>query len=158
MESQSGLASSTPAPVQNKRQETVDSAGSWKPNNMFNVPFSSITDFFKWWFIFLRPFISLTEKEIEVMASFLRHRWELSKITHDAVILDTMVMSGDTKRMVIEECGITLQHFYVVMSALRRKKAILNGIINPKLIPNVREDFNGTFKLLIQFSDKDRKK
>ena len=122
-----------------------------KPNNLFNVNCETSLDFFKWWCVFLRPFIPLTEREIDVIASFLKQRWELSKNISDPAILDTVVMSDDVKNKVISECKITLQHFYVVMSTLRKKNVISGNIINPKLIPNIRLDDNGTFRLLIQF-------
>lgn len=125
-----------------------------KPNNMLNVRYSSAIDFFKWWCIFLRPFIKLTDKEIDVVSSFLKNRWELSKMISDAAILDTMVMSNDTIKKVVKECGITLSHFYVIMSSLKKKGIIKGNIITPELIPNVREDDNGVFRLLIQFKEK----
>lgn len=124
-----------------------------KPNNIVTVPTALDTDFFKWWCVFLRPFINLTNREIDVIASFLKQRWELSKVISDPVILDAMVMNDDTKKKVIEECNITLQHFYVVMSNLRKNKVITGNSINPRLIPNIRQDDNGTFQLLILFKE-----
>ena len=96
--------------------------------------------------------ILLTEKEIEVISCFLKQRWELSKKISDPAILDSQVMSNDTKQKVIEECGMTLQHFYVVMSNLRKNKVIINNTINPRLIPS-RLDDSGVFQLLILFKD-----
>jgi hypothetical protein len=124
-----------------------------KPNNIVTVPTSLEKDFFKWWCVFLRPFINLTNREIDVMASFLKQRWELSKYISDPGILDTMLMSEDTKNKVQEECNITSQHLYVVMSNLRKNKVITGNSINPRLIPNVRKEDNGTFQLLIMFKD-----
>ena len=122
----------------------------YKPNNVFNVPVSSTLDFFKWWCIFLRPFVPLTERETDVVASFLKQRWELFKLKDikDQSILDALTMSSDTINKVVEECKITKQHFYVVMSSLK-KKGVIDGKINPKLIPNLKED--GMFKLDILF-------
>jgi hypothetical protein len=122
----------------------------YKPNNAFNVPVTDILDFFKWWCVFLRPFIPLTERETDVVASLLKQRWELSKIIKDPSILDTMTMSSDTLDKVVKECGITKQHFYVVMSSLK-KKGVIDGHINPRLIPNMKEE--GTFKLTILFKE-----
>lgn len=124
-----------------------------KPNNVVTVPTSSKIDFFKWWCVFLRPFIHLTNKEIDVIASFLKQRWELSKSISDPTILDTMLMSETTKTKVIEECGITQQHFYVVMSNLRKNRIIVKDKINSRLIPNLRKDDNGCFQLLVLFKD-----
>ena len=125
-----------------------------KPNNIVTVTASVDTDFFRWWCVFLRPFVKLTEKETDVIACFLKHRWELSKKISDPAALDILLMSEDTKKKVIEECDINLQHFYVVMSNLRKHKVLIGNVINPRLIPNVRPDDNGTFQLLILFKDK----
>lgn len=128
-----------------------------KPNNIVTVPTTIGKEFFKWWCVFLRPFINLTNREIDVIASFLKQRWELAKSITDPAILDTMVMNEITKNKVIKECGITQQHFYVVMSNLRKNKVIVNNTINPRLIPNIRKDDNGCFQLLILFKDKEKK-
>lgn len=122
-----------------------------KPNNIITIPISKDYDFFHWWCVFLRPVINLTNREIDVIASFLKQRWELSKSISDQAILDEMVMSDATKRKVMEECNITLQHFYVVMSNLRKTKVIDKGRINPRLIPNIRQDGDDYFQLMILF-------
>lgn len=122
----------------------------YKPNNAFNVPVTGLLDFFKWWCVFLRPFIPLTEREIDVVASLLKQRWELSKGIKDPAILDTLLMSSDTLDKVAKECKITKQHFYVVMSSLKKKGAI-NGYINSRLIPNLKKE--GDFKLTILFKE-----
>lgn len=128
-----------------------------KPNNIVTVPTSLDTSFFKWWCVFLRPFVRLTDREIDVMSSFLKQRYELSKHINDPALLDTMVMSENTRKKVMEECNITLQHFYVVMSNLRKNKVITDNIINPRLIPNIRQDDNGYFQLLVLFKDNGKK-
>lgn len=124
-----------------------------KPNNIIIVPTSLDTSFFKWWCVFQRPIVRLTDREIDVIASFLKQRYELSKHITDPAILDEMVMSENTRKKVMEECKITLQHFYVVMSNLRKNKVITGNIINPRLIPNIRQDDNGFFQLLVLFKD-----
>lgn len=125
-----------------------------KPNNMIVLPCGPNTGFFKWWCILMRPFINLTNKEIDVMASFLKYRWELSKSILDPAMLDNMVMSDDIKHKVMEESNITQPHFYVVMSKLRKNKVIVDNKINPKLIPNIREDDKGFFQFLVIFKEK----
>ncbi len=140
-----------------ERTNTKAKPSNTKPNNIVTVPTSLDLEFFKWWCIFLRPFINLTNREIDVIASFLKQRWELSKNISDPAILDTMVMSEATKNKVIEECNITQSHFYVVMSNLRKNNIIVNNTIHPRLIPNIRKDDNGCFQLLILFKDKKKK-
>jgi hypothetical protein len=124
-----------------------------KPNNIFVVPVDSMLSFFRWWCVMLRPFVPLTDREMDVMASFLKQRWDLSKTIFDAAMIDTVLMSEDIKKKVIKECGISLQHFYVVMSTLKKKKVINGNIINPKLIPNTRDTDNGVFQLRIMFKE-----
>ena len=140
--------------------ETASSAGEGrklpKPNNIVTIPTTLDNGFFKWWCTFLRPFINLTEREIDVVASFLKQRYELSKHISDPALLDTMVMNESTRKKVLEDCNITLQHFYVVMSNLRKNKVIINDALNPRLIPNIRQDDKGTFQLLILFKDTSR--
>ena len=125
-----------------------------KPNNMIPVMTHLESDFFKDWCIFLKPFIDLTPREMDVMASFLKNRWELSKSISDPAILDTMVMSDEVKDKVMADCNMTKQHFYVIMNTLRKKHVIVNNIINRKLIPNMRMDNSGCFQLLILFKEK----
>ena len=124
-----------------------------KPNNSITVPTKLSTDFFRQWCIFLRPLIYLTERETDVIASFLKHRWELSQSISDPAILDTMVMSKTTTKKVMEDCNLNMKHFYVVMSNLRKSKVIVNNVINPRFIPNIRKDDNGYFQLLILFKE-----
>ena len=122
----------------------------YKPNNAFGIPVADLLDFFKWWCTILRLFIPLTDREIDVVASLLKQRWELSKTIKDPSILDTMTMSRNILDKVAEECKITKQHFYVVMSSLKKKGAI-DGHINPRLIPNLKKE--GEFKLTILFQE-----
>lgn len=129
-----------------------------KPNNVLKVKATLERNFFKWWLIFLRPFVSLTPKEIDIVAAFLEHRLELLDRYSDPEVVDTLLMDSKIKTQVIKECNITLQHFYVVMSALRKKKVLSDKGINPRLIPNIRKDENGVFQLLILFEEKVRQK
>lgn len=129
-----------------------------KPNNVMVVPTSLETDFFRWWCIFLRPFVKLTDREIDVVSTFLKERYELSKIISDPAILDKIIMSEDTRKKVMEECHITPQNFYVVMGNLRKNHVIVNNVINPRLIPSTRQDDGGYFQLLILFKDDTKKK
>lgn len=123
-----------------------------KPNNIINVP-TNLSDFFKWWCIFLRPFVNLTDKEVEVVASFLRQRNEISKTTTDQNVIDTMLMSNPVKAKVMEECKLSQPHFYVMMSNFRKNKVIVDNHLNPKLVPNIRPTDDGMFQLLVLFKD-----
>ena len=120
------------------------------PNNIIRMTCSLSNNFFRYWFMFLEPYHKLTDREIDVITSFVKHRYELSKVIKDNDILDKVTMSEDTKRKVREECNITLPHFQVIMGKLRKNKVIIDGKINPKFIPNIKEE-TGTFQLLFLF-------
>lgn len=119
-------------------------------DNVVRIPCKLDYSFFKMWFMFLQPFHHLTEREMEVATSFVKQRYELSKVVSDNDILDKLVMSEDTKRKVRKECNITLPHFQVIMGKLRKNNIIVDGKLNPRYIPRVVEE-NGSFKLMLLF-------
>lgn len=123
---------------------------SERPNNIIRIPTSLSVNFFKLWLMFLEPFHKLTKREIDVAASFVKQRYELSKVIKDSEILDRVTMSEDTKKKVREECNITLPHFQVILGKLRKNKVIVDGKINPKFIPNINAN-NDAFQLLLLF-------
>lgn len=148
-----GTLRENPVKANASREGESNQVKSKLPNNAFTIPTAPGIDFFKWWCVFLRPFIKLTNRETEIIASFLNQRWLLSKKISDPTILDTMIMSETIKNKVIKECHITQQHFYVVMSNLRKNKVIQGNSINSRLIPNIRKDDNGCFQLMILFKE-----
>lgn len=125
-------------------------------DNVLSIPTSLKGKFFKYWFKFLLPFHGLTDREMDVAAAFLLKRYELSKVISDVNILNSVLMNEDTKRDIREMVDIGHQHFQVIMSKLRKTKVILDNKINPRFIPNVKEE-NGNFKLLLLFSFTDEK-
>lgn len=128
-----------------------------KYDNVVRIPTSLKGNFYKHWFKFLLPFHNLTDREMDVAACFLKHRAELSKVISDNTILENVLMSEATKAKIREECGITNAHFQVVMGKLRKAKIVLdNKTINPRFIPNVKEE-NGNFKLMLLFDFTDVK-
>ena len=121
-----------------------------KPDSAISIPCKLEDSFFKQWFRFLQPIHNLTKREADVAATLVKHRYLLSKVIKDNDILDKVTMSDDTKRKVREECNITLPHFQVIMSKLRKNKVIIDGKINPRFIPNIDGD-TGVFQLLLFF-------
>ena len=120
-----------------------------KVNNALRLPTSLDGNFFKLWIEFLRPLHKLTNREIDVIASFIKHRYTLSKVISDAAILDRITLSKDTQKEVIKDCGITLQYLQTTMSKFRKNGVIVNGRINPKFIPNIND--KGMITLLLCF-------
>ena len=120
-----------------------------KIHSVVKIP-THLDDFFRYWFEFLKPFHQLTGREIDVATSLIKHRYKLSKVIADNNILDKVVMGEDTRKIVREECKLSLPHFQVIMGKLKKNKIIINGRINPKFIPNITEE-NGNFQLLLLF-------
>lgn len=119
-------------------------------DSIVRIPCKVDGKFFRYWFKFLTPFHNLTEREMDVITSFVKQRYELSKVIKDNEILDKVTMSEDTKKKVREECDISLPHFQVIMGKLRKNKVIIDGKINPRYIPSVDEE-NGSFKMMLLF-------
>ena len=119
-------------------------------DSIVRIPCKVDGKFFRYWFEFLQPFHNLTEREMDVITSFVRQRYELSKVIKDNEILDKVTMSEDSKKKVREECDISLPHFQVIMGKLRKNKVIIDGKINPRYIPSVDEE-NGSFKMMLLF-------
>ena len=121
-----------------------------KPNNAIALKSSLDGKFFRMWLEFLRPFHKLTERETDVLAAFLKERFELSKVVSDQVILNKLTMSEDTKRKVRDDCNISQAHFQVIMTKLKKSKIIKDGKIEPKFIPRVQHGTK-SFQLLLAF-------
>lgn len=119
-------------------------------DSIVRIPCKVDGKFFRYWFEFLTPFHNLTEREMDVITSFVKQRYELSRVIKDNEILDRVTMSEDTKKKVREECDISLPHFQVIMGKLRKNKVIIDGKINPRYIPSVDEE-NGSFKMMLLF-------
>lgn len=124
-----------------------------RPNSVLVIPCSLDSSFFKLWFNFLRPFHKLTDREIDVISSFVKQRYELSKEVKSQELLDKIVMSDDVKRRVREECNVSQAHFQVIMTKLKKSKVIENNKINPRFIPKLEEDPK-SFQLLVSFDFK----
>lgn len=117
-------------------------------DSIVRIPCKVDGKFFRYWFEFLTPFHNLTEREMDVITSFVKQRYELSKVIKDNEIPNKVTMSEDTKKKVREECDISLPHFQVIMGKLRKNKVIIDGKINPRYIPSVDEE-NGSFKMML---------
>lgn len=114
------------------------------------VPTSLDGKFFRRWFEFLKPYHNLTDREIDVISSLVKHRYELGKVISDEDILNKVTLGDDTKRKVMEECSITPSHFQGILGKLRKSKIIIDGKINGNFIPQIKEGAD-TFKLMILF-------
>lgn len=120
-----------------------------KPDNVVFIP-GDIDSFFRNWFEFLKPFHHLTDRECDIAAAFVKLRWELGQNISDQDLLDKVLMTNESKQIVKDRCGTTMQHFQVIMSKLKKNRVIIDGKLNPKFIPNLQKD-SDSFKLLLYF-------
>ena len=118
--------------------------------NVVRIPASLETNFFKYWFEFLKPYHKLTAREIDVISELVKVRFQLSKVIFDEDVLVSVLMSEDTKRQVREACGIKLSHFQVIMGKLRKQGVIVDNKVNKRYIPNLQPDAT-SFKLMFYF-------
>lgn len=94
-------------------------------------------DFFRLYVEFLKPLHKLTNREMDVLAAFLKKRHELSKVITREDVLDEMLMSMEVKKQIWEACGLKSKHFQMVMIKLRKNGVIKNNRIRLNLIPTV---------------------
>lgn len=127
------------------------------PHGIIKIPSSLKDSFFKYWFEFLRPLHRLTPRETDVITAFVKQRYELSKLTKDDFMLDQVLMTQEIKEKVRNECGLSLPHFQVIMGKLREGGLIIDGSINKRFIPNIKEE-DGHFKLLLLFEFENEEK
>ena len=102
-------------------------------------------DFFRVWVEFLKPVHNLTNREMDVLAAFLKKRYEMGKVITDDDSLDKMLMYEETKKEVRLSCGITTKHFQVIMSKFRKNGVVKDNRIHLKLIPTISNGGAGLF-------------
>lgn len=122
-----------------------------RANNVFRIPTSLKGNFFRIWIEFLTPLHNLTNREKDVVAAFLKARFELSKSIPDKVWLDKVVMSDEVKSNIKKECKVSDAFFQVILGKLRKTGIIQDGSINPKFIPKNLNEKDKVFQFLLYF-------
>lgn len=115
---------------------------------------SSLHDFFKLWLKCIKFLHNLTEREQDVTAAFLRNRYYLSSKISDLKILNQVLFSEQTKKKIMEETGLSVAHFQVIMGKLRKAGVIKDNTLNPKIVPTLKPGAKD-FKLLLFFEVQD---
>lgn len=108
----------------------------------------------------LKPVHKLSNKEIQLIATIVRFRYELSLKITDKNLLDEVLMSAETKQKIRDFCKINQQSFQVSMFKLKKANVLITDDkespkryrVNPKLIPNLQRN---DYKLLLYFDLKD---
>jgi hypothetical protein len=125
--------------------------GTGRANNVIRIPTSVQGKFFRIWIEFLTPLHNLTNREKDVVAAFIKARFELSKSIPDPVWLDKAVMSDEIKTKIKKECKVSDAFFQVILGKLRKTGVIEDGKISPKFIPKKLDAGDKTFQLLLYF-------
>lgn len=121
-----------------------------KINNGIQISSSSILEFYSKWFTFLKPIIKLPPREINVMAHICTKHYELQKVIKDNKILDEVLFNTESRREIEKNCGITTEHYQVILGRLRKAGLLVSNTINPAYLP---KDFKEgePLNLIIQF-------
>ena len=131
-------------------------AGLERVNNCIRIPVSLDYKFFRTLVEFSAPLHHLTNREQDVLASLLKNRFELSYSISDEALLDKVLMSEDIKAKVKEECNVSDAFFQVILGKLRKENVIIDGKINPLLIPKTLDKNDKYFTLLLLFEFNER--
>lgn len=121
-------------------------------NNNINVQTFKVTKekFFYMWLMVLQPFLKLRNKELDLLAKMLYHRYLISLEVKNKEMLDELLFSNKVKKQIIAELNIPEHGYNNLLSCLRRKKIIVDKSINKQLIPVIKEPFDN-FKLVYNF-------
>lgn len=106
--------------------------------------------FFKMWLMILQPFLKLRNKELDVVAKLLYHRYLISLEVKNKEMLDDLLFSTKMKKQIILELGIPEYAYNNLLTPLRKKNIIIDNSINKQIIPVIKEPFDN-FKLIYNF-------
>ncbi len=110
--------------------------------------------FFTYWLQFLKPYHKLRDKEIELLSLLLEKRYTLSQKVNDPMLVDTLLLSTENRKIIMEEMGYhSMQVLTNALSGLRKKKVLEDNSIIKGLIPEIN-DSTGNFKLIFNFNIK----
>lgn len=108
-------------------------------------------DFFRLYAAFLQPVHNLTDREMDVLAEYMKERHRLCKKISDEETVDKILMSDETRKKIREVCGIKPRHINVIISAFRKKGVLKDNKFYANLIPTISKTGAG---LLILFDFK----
>lgn len=112
--------------------------------------------FFKMWLMILQPFLKLRNKELDLVAKLLYHRYLISLEVKNKEMLDDLLFSNKMKKQILLEMDIPEYAYNNILTHLRKKSIIKDKTINKKIIPVVTDDFKN-FKLIYNLDIVDAK-
>jgi hypothetical protein len=109
-----------------------------------------IKNFFFRYIEFLQPFHKLQKQQYTVVALLLYHHYKFSKeITNNKILWKT-VFDYDTKILITDELGITLQGLENIYTKLRKNKVIIDNELSSVYVPELSKK-NNVFTININF-------
>lgn len=108
--------------------------------------------FFKHWLTLTEPLHKLNKKEIEVLALLLYYYFEFKKEINNDNLSWKLTFDHDTKSKIINELNLSSdQILQNVLTALRKKKIVLNNKINQSFIPEMDLTKSNIFSIIYKF-------
>lgn len=110
------------------------------------IPIPSTGKFFKAWLEVLRPLHHLTDREMDLLAEFLKSRYHLQRTMLDKDMIDATLMSNKSKKAIRNACNISdtyyqrIWHTYKTKGIIIKDPDIKGGKINPRYIPPISMD------------------
>ncbi len=105
--------------------------------------------FFRAFVEILQPFIKLRNREGEVFAELLYHCY-LRRGMANKKDMFKLVFDYDTRERIQQELNISSAVFRNTLSALRKKRLIIDNAIPNHYLMDLEEEINLTFRFLIQ--------
>ena len=126
-------------------------AGKIINKSISRIPTKIETNFFNYWVEFIRPFNKLTDRELEVLAELLKKRYELSKVITDEKVIDSVLLSTESKSDIRNKLNLSPAHFNCIIKKFKDTNVIENyNRINAKLIPKISENAE-SFQFILFF-------
>ena len=71
------------------------------------IPIPSTGHFFKAWLEVIKPLHHLTDREMDLLAEFLKRRHQLQRTILDKDMIDSVLMTNKSKKAIRESCNIS---------------------------------------------------
>lgn len=125
-----------------------NSKGFGNANIIKVIPVPSAEDFFSKWLEVIKPIHHLTDREMNLLAEFLRrrHMIETSIPESEKDKIDNYLMHPDVKREIRETCNLSAAYYQKIMTTYKERGIIIDdpdirgGKINPRYIPVLKAD------------------
>ena len=110
------------------------------------IPIPSTGHFFKAWLEVIKPLHHLTDREMDLLAEFLKRRHQLQRTILDKDMIDSVLMTNKSKKAIRESCNISDVYYQKMMVTFKARGVIIpdanikGGKINPMMIPPLKED------------------